>query len=512
VQTPDLPDNPAEAKWTILEAEWAGHARSRGRIGPALLRLLLPAVILLAFFTFAVVWPLSRVLSVDAEFRTGLDWMHLSLQALSVCYLGRGLFRQSIDAIPQALRWRRRGPEIWGLRARICPDCLAPFDARGAATCRHRYSASMQPGIMRLLEAQATDDARREREARIALAGRSRAPRFMVAAMHLALTVVAFWIVAGPNLFSMLGFVLLGTHIAITVQRASRIERCTVACTACGHLIHDIAQQPVCPECAADLSAPAAVRSTAETNEAAMWNRRAAGVALLLGFSVAAPYLIRAIPTPALTGLVSLSLGRVSSIERELDRRQLTPAEQSAATDALIRHQLASAQSGHILSECAKQTVAAGGLGQSTLDAIGESLHARWTIGGRPAGDGREPIVVPAAAGEQVELSVRTSRDLAFIAHPVVFIGPISLRRLDAADGGEPDAIVLSAECIERANRVTLPALEPGRYEIAGECTVACVPYASPVAFAADGPRAADDLPASLQRARRRIAATLVVR
>lgn len=519
----DVPDGRREAGWSILEAEWTGHVQACGRFRRALVQMAQSTAVLAALFGFAVGWPLYRILELEPVFRTERDWMQLALQAVAACFLGRGMLRQLLDAIPQALRWRRRGPRVWGLRARVCPDCLAPFDEEGRATCGHRYSASMQPGILRLLEAQATDDARREREARIALAaasdalaGRSRARRRALRALHLALTVAAFWIVAGPNLFGMLGAAALGALIAIYVQRASRIERCTVECTACKHLVHDIARQSVCPECAADLSAPAAVRGTAETNEAAMGNRRLVGAAALLGFTLVVPYLPRLLPTSALTGLIDLSIGRVSSIEKELGRRALTPAERVSATGALVRHQFGSAQSGYILADFAKQAVSEGALDESTLGVIGSGLRAEWRVAGRTV-DADGPAVVSAAGGDSVELSARLSRDLAFIGHPVVFVGPVSIRRLDGAVGGGDDAAragatILSDRCMTPPCRVALPALEPGRYELAGECVVVCMPFGSPHAFPGPSARAIGDLPATAQRARRTFTAAVVAR
>ena len=158
MNTPERMDARTGTQWTVLQSEWLGHVRMRGRVWHAVVRMGMMLPTLLVGLGFAVAWPLYQVLRADPEVRTERDWFHLCLQFAAFAYLAFGAFGQLFGAIPEALRWRRRGAAVWDRAARVCPDCLAPFDDAGRSTCRHGYSASMQPGIMRLLESEVTDD------------------------------------------------------------------------------------------------------------------------------------------------------------------------------------------------------------------------------------------------------------------------------------------------------------------------------------------------------------------
>lgn len=423
---PDLrlaPD--AQITWSIPKQEWDAFVREQRKfVGPSVgaIVLVFGWMLMLIGFVGVPLWMLittngSRGFGDGFGDVNGAGWLILGATALLFSLITSGLWTSAGRGFLRMIAFRRRGTLVWEQQGCVCPTCLKPFGVDGRATCRHRFAACQQPTILRMLEAEATEDEPREtelkrlldldaRQLEIASTGRgpmqllrrldAREPdafpkpaRIAYRCINYAVLIGLFWIAAG---WAMIAWVPALSLLAIASQFGQRARRHVygrVICTKCSHLIDDLRRTSVCSECGADLTKVGGVRSAKLEFQ---WNFALAGwacaaAALLWGFYLAA-LSVRVLPTGVLIAAINGSVGSISAFSDELARRKLTTEESIAAADATLRwnarNPFGSTSTKMLPYVIEPQSLAS--LTESTLDVLTDvSIHPDWIVGERPA-------------------------------------------------------------------------------------------------------------------------------
>lgn len=505
---PDLRLDPdARVAWSIPKQEWDEHVRVSSRLVVPSISIVGSLVVLVLVFVGLVGIQVWRLIQLPAGTSTVVCWLVPAAGLVLYAYFTRGVWAGAAAPFRRILAYRRRGPLVWERAGCVCPTCLLPFADDGRATCGHRVAACQQPTIIRLLEAEATEDTVRSEELewalgfdaeRLGLASRAPGRRLpglrsrldprnpgawplpARIACHVMLALATFslfWIAAGWKAVVWMPALLLFAFGSTFGRRSKQRVRSRPICVKCGHAIHDLGRTPVCTECASDLSKTGSVRSTEEKVD-----RTLSSVAwLLVGAAAAWAYLsdsygVRALPTPALIGAMRLSTAPIQQFTSELDRRTLTADEQAAATEAYLRWSLRNPAATHSVRPptFARSTASLAALPQELLATLAEarSETLRTIVRGGLSESVAEGDAVRIEGGTPslIEVSVRDRTFMRLELHAISRTSGVEVVR-------EDDAAVVPVEWRTDVTRgkgspdasralIPLDALARGTYEL----------------------------------------------
>jgi len=519
---PDLrlaPD--AHITWSIPKQEWDAYVRNERK----LVGLSVGAVVLvfgwMLMFIGLVGFPLWMLVTTSGGRDYGDGWLILGATALLLSFITAGLWTVTGKGFLRMVAFRRRGTLVWEQQGCVCPTCLKPFDADGRATCRHRVAACQQPTILRIFEAEATEDELRETELKrlldldarqLDIASTRRGPMQLVRRLdarepdafpkpirianrciNYAVLIGLFWIAAGWAIIAWMPAIILLAIASHFGKRARKHVYGRVMCTKCSHSIDDLRRTSVCSECGADLTKIGGVRSA---KLEVQWNIAYAdwaftSAALVWGFYLA-PLSVRVLPTGVLISAINASVGSISAFSDELARRKLTNEESIAAGDATLRwnarNPFSPVSTRNLVFVTAPETLSA--LSRDTVDALTEvSVHPQWIVGERGAtarvsdgGRASVPRGKDAAATVLFELGPR----LPALAHIV-----IRTTKVDIVRAGDQTTLLVDTvinthytDVFQIQSNETIPliptgGLSAGRYNITATYTVQFVPMQS---------------------------------
>ena len=364
-------DPNARVEWSIPKQEWDAYVRNARKVFEPSFALFggLATLVLTFVALFGLqVWSLLKV---PAGTSTGVAWWVVVIGMALYFYFTREMWTGATAPLRRILSYRRRGHLVWERSGCVCPTCLAPFADDGRATCAHRFAACQQPPIVRLFEAEATEDLVRAEELELALGAErerlgldARTPtlrklrlesrldpqsptawpfllRLVVRSVLLAITFALFWIAAGWNAVVWFPALMLVGYGFTIGRRSKRRVRSRPICTKCGHTIHDLSRTPRCTECGSDLSRVGSIRSSEEKIDGALkltsWMFFGAAAVWMF---LCSNFALQALPTSALITAVRFSTASTRAFTNELNQRTLSNAESAAATDAYLRWSL----------------------------------------------------------------------------------------------------------------------------------------------------------------------------
>ena len=415
---PDLrlaPD--ARIAWSIPKQEWDAFVREQRKfVGLSFGTILLLNGWVLSFLGF-IGFDLWQLVTTSGGRDYGDGWLILGATALLFSFITAGLWNSASGGFLRMVAFRRRGTLVWEHQGCVCPTCLKPFDADGRATCRHHVAACQQPTILRIFEAEATEDEPRETELKrlldldarqLAIVSTGRGPmqrlrrlnarepdafskpvRIVYRCINYAVLIGLFWIAAGWAMIAWIPAIVLLAIASHFGKRARKHVYGRVICTKCSHSIDDLRRTPVCSECGADLTKIGGVRSA---KLEVQWNIAYAGwafaaAAFVWGFYLA-PLSVRVLPTGVLISAINASVGSISAFSDELARRTLSDEDSIAAGNATIRwnarNPFSPVSTRTLVFVNAPETLSA--LSRDTVDALTEvSVHPQWIVGERGA-------------------------------------------------------------------------------------------------------------------------------